>query len=444
MKIAKCAIPLVLISLIAAGCSFSGEHSDSIAVPGYTAATDIYKEIAPSIVYIDTPTGTGSGIYIAGGYILTCAHVPWPFTNVRVVFPSGAEFNVDVLNSDPMTDMAVMGPVSASAPKLSLSSSDDLNIGDTVFIVGYPGEGDEYPQPSLAQGLISRLRSWEAQDLMYIQTDATTTGGASGGALVSGDSEVIGMIGFTYADVFGLGVSAADMSSRVERLIDGEDVSGLGQRQLPLYGGQTAQSVTLKHSMDSRVFIISEPEGTTVDIEGSSNNDIALYLIDAGGYTLAEADEGFTGAESLSADTEYDAPYFLIVRQFDDSQASVKLSANCDMIPLNDVDDSVSVSAGETIAGDIDCPGDWDYFVIDLADNQTVTITVDSIAIDAYVEVGALDGYDEDDWYDDDSGGGLFGTNAQLEFTAPQSGRYYISVSDVYDEWSGGYILTVE
>jgi hypothetical protein len=31
-----------------------------------------------------------------------------------------------------------------------------------------------------------------------------------------------------------------------------------------------------------------------------------------------------------------------------------------------------------------------------------------------------------------------------MEFTAPQSGRYYISVSDVYDEWSGGYILSVE
>ena len=45
---------------------------------------------------------------------------------------------------------------------------------------------------------------------------------------------------------------------------------------------------------------------------------------------------------------------------------------------------------------------------------------------------------------DDDSGGGLFGTNSELEFTTPQSGRYYISVSDVYDEWSGGYILSVE
>ena len=407
-------------------------------------AADVYAQIAPSIVFIDTPSGTGSGIYIDGGYIVTCAHVAWPFEDVRVVFPDGAEFNVDVLNTDPMTDMAVLGPIASSAPQLSLSSNGNLDIGDTVFIIGYPGEPDEYPQPALSQGLISRLRNWDSQNLMYIQTDATTTSVASGGALVSDEGDIIGMLGFTYADVFGLGVSAADMSSRVQRLIAGEDVSGLGWRQLPLYGGQTAQSVTLKHKWDSKVFIINEPEGTTVDIEASSDNDIALYLIDAGGTSLAEADEGFSGIESLSADTEYDAPYFLIVRQFSDSQASVKLSSNCNLIPLNDIDDGMSIGAGQTIAASIDCPGDWDYFALDLAAFQTVTITVDSIAIDAYVEVGSLDGVEGDNWYDDDSGGGLFGTNSELEFTAPQSGRYYISVSDVYDEWSGGYILTVE
>jgi hypothetical protein len=440
MKIAKVSVPLALITLIVAGCSSTGGQPASTS----SSAAAVYEQIAPSIVYIDTPSGTGSGIYIDGGYILTCAHVAWPFTSVRVVFPDGNEFDVDVLNTDPMSDMAVLGPIAVSAPQLSLSSNDDLNIGDTVFIIGYPGEPDEYPQPALSQGLISRLRDWDSQNLTYIQTDATTTGGASGGALVSGKGNIIGMIGFTFPDVFGLGVSAADMSSRVQRLIAGEDVSGLGWRQLPLYGGQTAQSVTLKHSYDSKVFIINEPEGTTVDVEGSSDNDIALYLIDANGTSLAEADEGFSGAESLSADTEYDAPYFLIVRQFDDSQASVKLSSSCNLIPLNDIDDGMSVAAGQTITASIDCPGDWDYFALDLAAFQTVTITVDSIAIDAYLEVGSLDGVEGDNWSDDDSGGGLFGTNAQLEFTAPQSGRYYISVSDVYDEWSGGYILTIE
>ncbi|MFA5055677.1 MAG: serine protease [Dehalococcoidia bacterium] len=440
MKIAKVIIPLTLVALIVSGCNFSdGQSANTDGL-----AADIYAQNAPSIVYIDTPTGTGSGIYIDGGYILTCAHVAWPFDSVRVVFPDGNEFDVDVINLDLMADIAVLGPVSASAPKLSLSSNDVIKIGDSVFIIGYPGEPDEYPQPSLSQGLISRLRYWIAQDLTYIQTDATTSGGASGGAIVSAGGEVIGMIGFTFPDVFGLGVSAADISSRVQGLIYGASVYWHGWREQLLYSGQTAQDVTLKHSWDTRVFVMYEPVGTTVDIEASSDNDIALYLIDASGYELAAADEGYSGAESLSVDTEYDAPYFLIVRQFDDLQANVKISSSCAMIALYDVDDGMLVSPGQTVTANIDCPGDWDYFVMDLAAYQTVTITVDSIAIDAYVEVGALDGYDEDDWYDDDSGGGLFGTNAELEFTAPQSGRYYISVSDVYDEWAGGYILTVE
>lgn len=440
MKITKIMIPLALITMIAAGCNSGNGRSTNTE----GSAADVYERIAPSIVYIDTPTGSGSGIYIEGGYILTCAHVPWPFDNVHVVFPSGNEFYVDVFNSDPMADMALLGPISASVPQLTLSSSDDLKVGDSVFIIGYPGEPDEYPQPALSQGLISRLRYWIARDLTYIQTDATTSGGASGGAIVSAGGEVIGMIGFTFPDVFGLGASAADMSPRVQELMNGQDVSGLGWRDLPLYGGQTAQDAMLKNSYDSKTFIINEPAGTTVDIEASSDNDIALYLIDASGYELAAADEGYSGTESLSADTEYDAPYFLIVRQFDNSEAIVKLSSSCDLIPFNDADDGMSVGAGQTLAGNIDCPGDWDYFALDLAASQTVTITVDSIAIDAYIEMGALDGWDDDDWYDDDSGGGLFGTNSELEFTAPQSGRYYISVSDVYDEWVGGYILSVE
>ena len=94
--------------------------------------------------------------------------MPWPFTNVRVAFPNGNEFNADVLSTDPLTDMAVLGPVSASAPQLSLYSNGDLDIGDTIFIIGYPGETDEFPQPALSQGLISKLRDWDSQNLMYL------------------------------------------------------------------------------------------------------------------------------------------------------------------------------------------------------------------------------------------------------------------------------------
>ena len=36
---------------------------------------EIYDQISPSIVYVDTPSGTGSGILLQEGFVLTNAHV---------------------------------------------------------------------------------------------------------------------------------------------------------------------------------------------------------------------------------------------------------------------------------------------------------------------------------------------------------------------------------
>ena len=48
--------------------------------------------ISPSVAFIETPAFTGSGILIEGGYVVTNAHVTWPYASVRVVFPDGTEF----------------------------------------------------------------------------------------------------------------------------------------------------------------------------------------------------------------------------------------------------------------------------------------------------------------------------------------------------------------
>jgi hypothetical protein len=62
MKMAKVIIPLALIALAVVGCN-SGVGQSTIN--GEQAAA-VYEQLSPSIVYIDTPTGTGSGIYIDG------------------------------------------------------------------------------------------------------------------------------------------------------------------------------------------------------------------------------------------------------------------------------------------------------------------------------------------------------------------------------------------
>ena len=43
---------------------------------------EVYARIAPSIAFIETPAGTGSGVLIDGGYIVTNRHVFWPYESV--------------------------------------------------------------------------------------------------------------------------------------------------------------------------------------------------------------------------------------------------------------------------------------------------------------------------------------------------------------------------
>ncbi|MCP4609258.1 MAG: hypothetical protein GY845_11145 [Planctomycetes bacterium] len=45
---------------------------------------------------------------------------------------------------------------------------------------------------------------------------------------------------------------------------------------------------------------------------------------------------------------------------------------------------------------------------------------------------------------DDDSGGGLFGTNAKIIYEPKESGSYFVVVEDAYSSYFGGYFLIVD
>jgi hypothetical protein len=69
---------------------------------------------------------------------------------------------------------------------------------------------------------------------------------------------------------------------------------------------------------------------------------------------------------------------------------------------------------------------------------------VDSILIDPHVGIVPLDRPPyEYGVFDDDSGGGIFGLNAELTYESPQSGFYTVVVESAYGSETGGYILTL-
>ena len=382
---------------------------------------------------------------IDGGYVVTNAHVVWPFDQVRVVFPDGSEFlNAPVLNWDLMGDLAVIGPLQTAIDPIALLNRENLVIGSEVFLIGYPAEAEEFPQPAISRGLISRLREWEPIAMTYFQTDAAVAGGQSGGVLVSEDGEVIGITGLFFGEAqFGLVASAADVLPRVERLIAVEDVAGLGDRHIPLEGGQPEHELAFQYRWGGRNFVISEPIGTTIDIVIDSEATGWFYVVDMYGNALISVEEKLSRVESRAWTTELDAPYFLALAPNSDGLSHFRVKSNQNLIPFDDPDDGTSISIGQTIVGNMDIPGEVDAFIIELETGDMIDVTVDSNNFDPFVLAAYPDVKEEDVRSDDDSGGGVFGVNAKLTYRAPHSGIYFIVIADAFRSGVGGYFLTV-
>ena len=408
-------------------------------------AAEVYSLVSPSIPFIETPTGTGSGVLIEGGYVITNYHVVWPYEAVRVVFPDDKVLqNVPVVGWDSMADLAVLGPVDVQARPSKLGDGEDLAPGSELFLVGYPAEVDEFPEPTITRGILSRFRDWERLGMTYLQTDASIAGGQSGGALVNSLGEVIGISTFSFSEAgFGLATSAADNALIVERLIQGDLTSELGDRRLPAGGGAFEFYVELANVWDSRTFVLDAAAGTTLGVELEGTEDGLFRVYDPFGLLL-EVDDGFTGTEFGALELLADGVHFLQVETLSGESSTFDLTSTIRLKPFHDPDDGRTIVVGETVAGSIDFHFDWDWYSIRLEEGETVTISTDSINVDTLLYVDFPNSRDDQVVSDDDSGGGLFGINSELVYRAPNTGEYLIVVTDAVGDSFGGYYLSVE
>ena len=404
------------------------------SVPETLTRPQIFENVSPAIAFIQTGNASGSGVLIEEGYLVTNAHVVWPFDAARVVFPDGTEFGqVPVKGWDLLTDLAVLGPIDAPAQPATLLDGENIPIGSDMYLIGYPGEVEASPQPSITQGILSRLREWEPGGITFFQTDATIAGGQSGGALVSAAGDVIGISGFRFTEGnFGLAASSADISPRIRQLIAGEGTAGLGERRLPLEGGVLRHELTLQSYGDA--YILNEPVGTAIEVELSGADEGGFRVFDAIGVELTD-DKTY----SFSYVTRRNGPHFLIVSE--SVSGKFTLISNRPLTRFDDPDDRSEMSVGQSLNGNIDFPGDIDFFSLRLKRKETVEIVARSLLANTYLAI--WDPTAEAWASDEDSGGGLFGEDARIIFQAPQTGEYDLFVADAARSAPGGYVISV-
>ena len=99
-------------------------------------------------------------------------------------------------------DVSVLKIEVKNAPTLPLGDSDQMEVGDRLYVIGYPAAGDSSVldqkselEPTTNDGHISAKKS-AADGAPILQTNASTTHGNSGGPVINEKGEVIGLLTF--------------------------------------------------------------------------------------------------------------------------------------------------------------------------------------------------------------------------------------------------------
>jgi S1-C subfamily serine protease len=167
--------------------------------------SQIFATIAPSVVFIEAVhTGsnasesTGTGVIVNDdGTILTARHVINGANAIKVTFADGTASAVTIVASDPVNDIAALLPTtlpSVVVPAV-LGRADRLNVGDQVVAIGNPLGLTYSTTAGVVSGLNRRISVTDGPTAAnLIQFDAAVNPGSSGGPLINGRGETVGIV----------------------------------------------------------------------------------------------------------------------------------------------------------------------------------------------------------------------------------------------------------
>jgi S1-C subfamily serine protease len=168
----------------------------------------VAERLAPSVANLRVtrvtrrgrmPAGAGSGVVLTpDGFVLTSAHViAGHGRQGRAAFVDGRESPFQIVGRDALSDLAVVRTEERDLVPATLGDAERLRVGQLVVAIGNPhgfaGSVTAGVISALGRSLPARAGSTVRIIDNVIQTDAALNPGNSGGALVNGLGEVVGV-----------------------------------------------------------------------------------------------------------------------------------------------------------------------------------------------------------------------------------------------------------
>jgi len=277
--------PMMNLQLISSGPASENEAP----LDAYSrVVVEVSERLAPSVANLRVSRrfrgrrvdGGGSGVVITpDGFVLTSAHVVERAEEGVASFVDGRELEIEVVGTDPLSDLAVLRTRDDHVQPAELGDADGLRVGQLVVAIGNPhGFGS-----SVTAGVVSALgrslptRRGRVVDSV-IQTDAALNPGNSGGALADGSGRVVG-INTAVAGV-GLGL-AVPINLTTRAIVAALMAEGRVRRAyLGLAGGSRPLPPRLAARLGRRsaVEVVEVVEGSPAALAGLRPEDLIVAL----------------------------------------------------------------------------------------------------------------------------------------------------------------------
>jgi S1-C subfamily serine protease len=240
----------------------SGKADEKVESPRRTPLVKVIESIEPAVVALFTPVDnqimSGSGTIIhEDGYVLTNNHV-LPATEGFALLPKSRPIRFRVVGRVPESDIAIVRLLDVKTPMtiVPIGRSADLMNGETVVVAGNPGgRGTVYTSgivssKSVLEGgpnalVMTNYENSRRDD--FIQFDAASNRGNSGGPLVNMDGDVIGIVSAVVngEQNVGLAIPIDRVLRQFEQMLEPElyHQKSIGLKIQPLTSGVIVQSV---------------------------------------------------------------------------------------------------------------------------------------------------------------------------------------------------------
>jgi hypothetical protein len=219
-------------------------------------------------------TGSGSGFMIhPDGYVLTNHHVIADAAQITVVVSGKGKFPASIVADDDYKDLALLKIEAAGLDALPIAESKNVNVLDTIFVLGYPLASALGADVSASQGQVNAVR--EDGRIPLFQIDANVNPGNSGGPVVNDRGEVIGVVVSKLNAAFFLRETGS-IPERVNFAIPIDEARGMVRKAYPFGFNPSARTEHLTaqqifdQSRKATVLIISEHGGTTPKLSTES------------------------------------------------------------------------------------------------------------------------------------------------------------------------------